>query len=138
MDRKHLYFHSSNLKSISDINKDENFEPAFHYKDVKTHPNEFGRIKTRQNYYHLLIGNLRQKGCAWCKSELKIIKTNYPPTMVGGIAIVLQCIKCGSRGPIWEMNESLEGHEESMEIIKDRMEEMYMQRKPWHDDLDER
>lgn len=75
--RKHIYVHTSDLDVLRDINEDSAFERVCNYDRIeysKIHTNGFGRIKTDNNYYHILVGQIKQKNCPWCGSECQMKK----------------------------------------------------------------
>ncbi len=127
--RKHLYFYSSNLEYIKEFRDDDSFESVCQYpleELKKCHKNEFGRIKTNQNYYHLLIGTIRNEGCPWCAAALEIDKINVTTF---SDKYFLKCINCGARGPTAFINDLIFKDEEKW--VLDRLKSIFEYRLPW-------
>lgn len=106
IERKHIYLHTSNVENTSRLRNEELFEPVFKYCPITEipyiHQNEYGRIKTKDAYYHILVGQIRKKGCLWCNFPLNVIsehiKDEYPND-ANKFKLFCECQRCGARGP---------------------------------------
>lgn len=134
--RKHIYLHFSNLDQLRELRNDDKFErPPEYYEWVgvqKAFRNEYGRIRTNQNYYHILVGHLEQDGCPWCGSPAEVVKLGNS-RVLGFKTYCIQCIQCGSRGPTLNVSET---SIENTEIFQDCMERLwhrYKHRRTWDD-----
>lgn len=132
---KHIYLHTSNLENARALREDSNFEPTPHYDPIgmaNLHRNEFGRIRTKQNYFHILLGKLYEENCPWCGCVPEIKKLGQPG--LGEMPIrmdqyCLQCRQCGSRGPILNINASIP--EEHIEEYYSMIRMRYVHRRSW-------
>ena len=73
--KKHIYLHTSNLDYTKELRNDDSFECTHEYPTwefSKTHRNEYGRILTDDNSYHILIGTISQENCPWCNGKANI------------------------------------------------------------------
>lgn len=132
--KKHIYLHTSGLEQTKTLRDDPNFERPYEYTQIikqRTFPNEYGRIKTRQNYYHILIGSMKQTGCPWCGNEPELIKTKKDQNFT---TYCFTCPICLSKGPTLNIRNNLET-EESMEHFKEVMKHRYTHRRPWDADF---
>lgn len=138
--RKHIYLHTSNLEYIRDLRDDNLFQCPSEYdlKSVlKSHRNEYGRIKTNQNYYHILVGTIKQEGCPWCGYSVSLIKLKE---LTDGMIMLhsrycMQCNNCGARGPILNVNQVMEGDKILMETIESAERDRFELRRPWDENL---
>jgi len=133
--RKHLYFYVSNLEQTKEIRNDDRFEPVPEYDSYElplTSRNEYGRIKTNQNYYHILVGKLEQEGCPWCGHFAQIVKVDEDVFMQRAIYCI-QCTKCGARGPMLNIDVNVENNETVMSHFNDLLWTRYKHRRPWDD-----
>ena len=140
---KHFYFHSSNLDYINEVQQDELFEHISLYNDIdfhNIHQNEFGRIKTKDNYIHLLFGNISNDNCPWCGSEAILEIEDDPRNVLCNSGTIkktyyLQCRNCFSTGPhkTFAINgiNNLEVEDHIIELVKSN----YSYRKSWDYDL---
>src|ERR1700721_4031687 len=117
---KHFYFYSSNLDYIKLIDEDFRLERVpeydpFEMKDVV--PNEWGRIKTENSYFHLILGRIPQKGCPWCASEM-VLKKIENGINFGHYSYCMGCPNCGARGPVVKVNDQVESVKSDFERIK--------------------
>jgi hypothetical protein len=138
--RKHLYFNSSNLKYCQELSEDDEFENVSEYPPLelaKVHQNEWGRIKTKSNYIHLLLGNINKKGCPWCGEIPDLITSveDNPSMSQQKIKYYMQCTKCGSRGPVIFSNLITPEYAKQIEYVKEYLEHIYGTRKNWDDGL---
>lgn len=130
--KKHFYFYSSKLENIKEIQTDKNFQSIYQYSledQYKAFQNEFGRIKTPDNYFHLLIGRGQPTGCAWCGSDIELKKISDDDSSKMSIYCV-QCIKCYSRGQSLNVKPEMECDKESMRMVKNLLIQNYNERRP--------
>jgi hypothetical protein len=100
--KPHVYLHTSKLNVIQHLREDSLFEPAFQYPREtydKCHANEYGKIKTKDVDYHLILGQIRGKDCPYCGSKSKMEYKEYFDSF--GLRFVYwgNCQSCGARGP---------------------------------------
>ena len=135
--RKHLYFHSSNLECTRQLKDDSLFQPAYMYSDVNLFQNEYGRIRTPDTYFHLLLGNVPQKGCPWCKGKTKIVKINKPDPydLLAYSEYCTQCFGCGARGPVIKVNPQIEDDQRAMKELFDLMNKRFAHRRAWDENF---
>lgn len=133
----HIYLHTSNFENIPHLKNDSCFQPAYEYRPTEMFGlprNEYGRIETKANYYHILIGQMPQFFCPWCGTEPEIIQT-FKPDPEGTIPPPAQyqliCTKCGSRGPILNVNQFYSAESDEMAHYMDFMRQRYANRLPW-------
>lgn len=137
--RKHIYLHTSIIPNIEHIDNDDLFEPTYNYNKfefVNAHPNEWGRIKTKQNYFHIFVGQIRNltPKCHWCNNELSLI----PLQNFNGNSFTqwcLQCTSCLSRGPSLNINDSIEKDSVEFEYLKALMQQRYTEIRQWDADI---
>lgn len=131
--RKHLYLFTSNLDMTRELRKDVDFLEVHRYSSheiSKTHPYEWGRITTSGNYYHIIIGKMRQEGCPWCASPTKIKKISDAGEGNRFYSVYcIQCMSCGSRGPYLNVTDTVEENTEAFGHIKDLMKQRYETRR---------
>lgn len=135
--KKHIYLHTSNLEHIRRLKEDLAFEPTHEYNPSEfehSHQNEYGRIKTDQNYYHILIGHVKQKGCPWCGAP-PILKKISDGSITRHAEYVMQCINCGARGPVLNVNQFMEQNKDAMSEVQSLMEHRFSHRLPWDEGL---
>ncbi len=131
--RKHLYFYASNLEQIRELNEDDKFEPLPHYhphEHILASRNEYGRIKTNQNYYHFLVGRLSQTNCPWCGSLPEIIMV-HEHTFLRRKVYCIQCTQCGARGPTLNVALEMEHDDNVMNHFKSLLWDTYNHRRAW-------
>ena len=135
---KHIYFHIGKLEYIKYLNGDPSFEISPEYECLemgKRHRNEYGRLKSNGNFYHILVGQMQQEGCPWCGSPAKIIKLECTSRAIGFSAYCIQCVGCSSRGPVLNLRDedclSEKFYEEGMDILLHR----YKTRRTWDVDF---
>lgn len=145
MTRKQLYFISHNLKYVKILCSDIDFEPVAQYNPEefkKISQYEYGRIKTRSNDFHLLLGNPPQKGCPWCGYEPTLKKLPSVPSCLMGPQefsnYCLQCDNCGARGPVMNILSKKENDSLFMEEIKDIMNQKFKTRIAFNEGLNDR
>jgi hypothetical protein len=134
--KNHIYLHTSNLDFSKAFNNEELFQRPYEYDcfDIqKHHQNEFGRIITKDNYYHILLGKIRQKGCAWCECDLEIKQIHVPdffPHEHNKFCFYCECPRCKCKGPetILYINDQ---SKEFMEHIHALILDKYDSRIPW-------
>ena len=137
--RKNLYFYSSNLDYLENLQRDSLFEPPHsypYYALEKCHRHEYGRIKTDNNYFHLIMGNPLQEKCPWCNTlpVLKRINSYRSEPLTGYDSYCFECPKCGSRGPLIHITE-MNIDDQTFEYIEAKIKAIYQQRIPWDQDL---
>lgn len=131
--RKHLYLYFSNLNQLRALKDDAGFEPVpeyYHREQPLTYQNEFGRIKTAQNYYHILVGRLKQEGCPWCGYPAEVIKLGKSSALDFATYCV-QCMNCGSRGPVLYISESVEQKKDAFDEYMSLLWRRYNYRRAW-------
>lgn len=137
MTKNKIYLHTSNIDATDILKGDVLFQAVWHYALLdhsKINPYEYGKIQTERCDYHILIGNMRQKGCPWCGSETEIkhkYVTDFGPIPFD--VFFVRCMNCGSEGPKTNVPECLKN--ESFEIAKDLVQRRYEFRRPWDSDL---
>ena len=137
---KHLYFHSSKFEYIQDLLDDKDFERTFEYPPSefhKSYENEFGRIRTSSNYFHFLLGSIRQRFCPWCgeKPEFKQINEVKPGDFFQYLQFSYICPKCGSRGPVINICESALVDEKFKDTLEQVAQSRYEHRIGWEEGL---
>lgn len=133
--RKHLYFYASNLEQVKALREDDQFESVHEYSSYEFQfalRNEYGRIKTNQNYYHLLVGGMQQEHCPWCGHFAQIIKVHEHVFMQRAIYCI-QCTQCGARGPTLNIDTNVENDETVMSHFNDLLWSRYKHRRAWDD-----
>ena len=137
--KNHLYFYCSNLDQTSHLHDYPDIKAVWQYSSHemrKTFQNEYGRIQTSQNYYHLLVGRMPQEGCPWCGSPCQIIhleNINADPIPSLMTKYCIQCMQCGSRGPVLNINHPNLHPKEIMEEYKEILWQRFNNRRPWDD-----
>jgi hypothetical protein len=134
--RKHIYVNSSNLKYIEYIDKDEDFEHVSQYPPneiTKASAYEWGRIKTCSLYIHFIMGHVRDKNCPWCKSEVAFTPLNKdnPSDPFHYLGFCMQCMNCGSRGPVTKLMASSIITKDHEEQLRSLIECVFIERKNW-------
>ena len=137
--RKHIYLHTSNLENAEVFIKDESFQPLYEYiYEVRNiSPNEWGRFKTDQNYYHIILGSIRNDNCPWCGSIPNFVELNERSEVpfTTRMKFCFECLNCGSRGPTHSIILNDLASNEIKENIKERIKHAYAQRLTWDHDL---
>lgn len=143
MTRNNLYLNSSNLNYLKNLVEDSSFENVSEYSKEeikKTSSHEMGRIKTKENYFHIILGNPGKNGCPWCGSEPVFKKLPSKPSCPMGPQefnrYCFSCENCGANGPIMNFYEMMENDEEFMKNIKDRMTHRFNHTRNWDCDLE--
>lgn len=138
---KHVYLHTSDHNSREIFKNEEKFAPPFEYPPLdysKSLRNEYGRIESRGNYYHILLGKIPQERCPWCGIEpiLRIItnQNNIPDPQIP-IKMFYCCPQCGSQGPVLHVNTAVQEDKKMMEHFKDFVRQRYADRRMWDADL---
>lgn len=127
--RKHVYLHTSNFEYIKHLRNESSFENVHQYNRITEFPyiseNEFGRIKTSQNYFHILIGHIRHEGCAWCDFPLKVISNHAKafPFDENKFEFYCLCEQCGAKGPITYLHIN-----DTSEEVKHEMDALILQK----------
>ncbi len=134
--RKHIYVNSSNLDYLQLLDADDKFERVCEYPEhefVKCTPYEWGRFKTDSLYIHFIMGHIRNRNCPWCGSgvSFKPLNKDNPSDPFHQLDFCMQCMNCGSRGPVKSIMKSSLITSEGINGIRTFMESVYMQRKNW-------
>lgn len=135
--RKHIYLHTSNLDITKHLRDDHKFEivPEYGIYEMQLSlRNEYGRIKTDQNYYHILLGAIQQEGCPWCASPSEIKKVR-DSTEFSHAVYCMQCVGCGARGPLLNVSKSIEENEEAITHITQLLNDYFKTRRAWDADF---
>lgn len=136
--RNHLYFYSSNLEQIKSLKEDDQFQlvPEYNEWDAnqKSFRNEYGRIKTKKNFYHFLFGRLSQTNCPWC-GGLPELKKVYEDICLKRSVYCIHCSKCDARGPSLNIDMNLEKEENFMEECKSLIWNRYNTRRAWDENF---
>lgn len=135
--KKHIYLHSSNLENMRALRDDADFQPLYGYPHDEAHRSsrhEYGRIKTRDNFYHILLGNMEQKGCPWCKGDVEV-RNSITSVEFGWCAYWIQCDACGARGPKLNIVESITNDPKDMEEIMNLLWHRFNHRRQWDEDF---
>ena len=133
--RKHIYLHTSNFNIINDLNEDDDFEKQYNYDPIsfsKLHEYEIGRLKTDQNYYHIVLGNLKQENCPWCGGPAQVC-SDFKCKIIQSSSYFIKCMQCGSTGPRLNVSESSEINKQEFEEVIDLLWQRYIRRRPWDD-----
>jgi len=138
-----MYFHSSNLDYTKYLREYDNFEHLYQYISncEPTYPNEYGRIKTDQAFYHILLGKISQENCPWCGGKGKLKKRemhseeHFYFTGFDLVQYYIECIDCGSRGPILMANKGVKDDKEMQDNLESYAKQRYAYRKMWDHDL---
>jgi hypothetical protein len=140
--RKHIYVHTSTQDYLRDINEDVEFESVAQYDPIssqKCYKNEYGRIKTKGNYYHIMIGEMKQENCPWCNSPavLKKVYDGVSDTMTPSEPdqYCMICTQCGSRGPLLNLNQHVVKDPKFMTYIEQCIKDRYESRRQWDSHL---
>jgi len=131
--KKHIYLYFSNMEQTRSLREDLRFEPVHEYlydEAPLAFQNEYGRIKTAQNFYHILIGRLSQEGCPWCGSPSDVVKLGNSMALVY-TAYCIQCIQCGARGPSLNVSQTMHENPEMFHECMDLLWKRYKHRRPW-------
>ncbi len=137
MTRNSVYVNSSDLDTIKIIKNEPSFEHISQYDPYaypKAHQNEFGRLKTPLNYYHFIIGQVHQENCPWCGGP-PLLKRIKHDDGLGFSIYALECIRCGSRGPLLNVSSQRENDKEFMDECQNLMFARYKRRRTWDDDI---
>src|SRR5690606_12140648 len=136
MNKKHIYVHIPNLDHTRDLNEDKQFEPV-HYYDLisfqKVFENEFGRLKTKDNDFHILHVKIRRKGCPFCNNE--IIELTRVIEQVFSILYAVTCKQCGARGPILSIAKEMKYNDIAQLDIKERLDFQFSNPITWDHDF---
>lgn len=133
--KKHVYLHFSNFDQLQELRDDERFESSHEYDMFdapKLFRNEYGRLRTYKNDYHVLVGGLEQENCPWCGSPAEVIKLWSPPS-AGHTPYCIQCMRCGARGPSLIVAHTMETDKEMLDECMDMLWKGYKTRRPWDD-----
>jgi hypothetical protein len=134
---KHIYLHTSKKANFQEITTNEKVENVHEY-DIwdyaRCEENEYGRIKTRTNHFHILIGAIRQENCPWCGNRAILRRISEGDTFRPSIYSMI-CEQCCSRGPNLCVNISIEENKRSMEEVEALMKDRYEHRRQWDDDF---
>jgi hypothetical protein len=133
MDRTHIYVQSTNFEYIKHIRDDIWFSSCFEYPFLEknsTHRNEYGRIKTPSNFIHFIMGQLPDRNCPWCSNPAALIKVKESTNIIPA-QYCIQCLGCGSRGPILHVSQAMETNPDAFEHVKDMMYQRYSYRNAW-------
>lgn len=131
--RKHIYLYFSNLDQLRDLRDDEKFEPSHEYTIHNYNlilRNEYGRITTNANYYHILVGKLEQEGCPWCASPAEVVKLAVSNSL-GFTVYCIQCMKCGARGPSLNISQTMHENPEMFDEYMKLLWQRYKHRRAW-------
>jgi hypothetical protein len=135
--RNHIYLHTSNLNIINKFKNDDLFQSCYEYpihEIENLHPNEYGRIKTKHNYYHILVGQIRQENCPWC-AAIPFIKRIENPGLTYTAEYCMQCQGCGARGPILYVNSMMNNDDKYMDEVRCLIKHKFKTRRQWDDGL---
>ena len=136
--KKHFFLHTSDLENIKYIKEDIKFKLTFQYPEwelAKTHRNEYGRIETQQNYYHFLIGQMKQENCPWCGCGCNIEKVSES-SIVSHARYCMICLYCGARGPVLNIAPTVENDPVAVEQYKMLIKQRFETRRPWDANLE--
>ena len=103
-----IYLNTSDLKTAICIRSCDIFEPVPQYDVLdrhKAHQYEFGKLKTKEIDFHIIIGNPPKKNCPWCGSEPVLTRLPHK-SLLGFDRFCLECRNCGSQGPIMNIAEA--------------------------------
>lgn len=132
--REHIYLNCA-MDVLKRIKNDPNFEAAFEYEPYEARPrlmqNEYGRIKSAYNYYHILSGGIRQEGCPWCNSPAEVVKLR-DSGLSSHAVYCIQCLKCGARGPALNVSKDMEGKEDMFNECMALLWQRWKSRRAWH------
>ncbi len=131
--KEHLYFQSSNLEYSRFLQDDVNFEPIHEYDLIdfqKITPYEWGRIKTGNNYIHLILGTILNNNCPWCKEE-PYLKKVLDGDLFNFSQFCLVCPNCGSRGPVLNVRSDIEPKTIAFNQWFDLLNARYARRLSW-------
>ena len=134
---KHIYLHTSKMENTSVFRGDSDFESYPNYSildKIKLLHKEYGRIKTNDAYYHILVGSIAQEGCPWCNGTPEIFKIGKSRG-TGYTAYCIQCDTCGSRGPTLNITESIHLKDKDLDEYMEFMWNRYKFRKNWDNAL---
>ena len=113
---------------------DPAFEPVSEYcawEFKNSLPNEIGRIKTKENYYHIILGGVAQKGCPFCGGEPKLLRLPSDRNLFDKYCI--QCTYCESRGRSAYIHEY--ANEKEWKHMRDLLLFHFKNPFPWDKDL---
>lgn len=133
--RRKIYVHTSNREYLESFMEDENFEPISVYDSFDYAQNlqyEYGRIKTHQNYIHLIFGKMPQDDCPWCGNECKMVRIENPDD---SLTLFCECIKCDSRGPSITFRQAAYFTTDHYLEIEDMVRQRFKRRRQWDDRL---
>lgn len=139
--KKHFYLHTSNLENAREFTEDSSFQPTYCYPYFETYVsfrNEYGRIKTDQNYYHIMLGTIRDDNCPWCGSVPNVVELSVGvdvPFNTQKIKFCMECFNCGSRGPVNTISFNDITDFQVKEHVKALIKQRYSERKQWDHDL---
>lgn len=141
-EKKHIYCNISDPSLSEFIKKDERFTPVHKYEGLaleNAHENEWGIIETENNYFHIILGTVRQEKCPWCSGKVKVIKLPKKEACFFGPPqydrYCLQCENCGSQGPILFNYPDIKTDQTYIDEIFDMLKQRYSVRRPWDDGL---
>lgn len=133
--RNHIYLNCA-LTSLRKLRDDINFEAAFEYEPIEAKPklfqHEYGRIKTAQNYYHVLAGNPPQENCPWCNGPGEMIQLKTSD-LTSHSVYCIQCMQCGARGPSLNVSKDMEINKTCFNECIALLWQRWKNRRTWHD-----
>lgn len=135
--RNKIYLYTSNVACTEFIRKDSKFQPTYEYcpfsEGHNTLRNEYGRIRTKENDYHIIVGDLRAEGCAWCQHPLDVIFNEEEPVFEldrNKFTCFCLCKNCGSKGPEKSLR-IYDPSEDAMDHLRALILYNYSQRASW-------
>lgn len=135
--KRHIYLHTSNFEVTTHLNEDDQFESLPNYKPKEfllLHQHEYGCIKTKQNFYHIILGNIKDDTCPWCNSPVELKKlgenkfTQYSH-------YCMKCPRCLSHGPILNVCFSAEQDQKYMDELFSFIKQRFSYRNSWDKNL---
>ena len=129
--KEHIYLNTSNMASYEIIRNDSRFEPVNEYpiyESLNLHHNEVGRLKSMDNYYHIMLGSIPQNLCPWCGGPPLFTKVSENKNFS---TYAMVCYQCGSRGAEINVHSSAMMDEKQMAEIRNISEAKYRHRLPW-------
>ena len=130
---KHVYLHTSKFENTEVFRGDSDFEGYPNYdslEKIKLLHKEYGRIKTKDAYYHILVGSIKHEGCHWCAGTPELFVIG-PSRITGYVAHCIQCDTCGSRGPTLNICESQIIRKNDFEEIVEHIWTRYKYPRQW-------
>lgn len=128
---KHFYLNCS-LETLAMFKDQNDFQKTCEYESdidrCNVVPYEFGRIKTKDAYYHIISGRIPQHGCPWCGEKEHEVK-------VSGEAYCIKCKKCGACGPHSKFSKEMVQNATMFNTCMTLLSEQYKSRRSWDDDF---